>query len=305
MATRTVTASAPVRTLLADAIDYAGLFPPASLSMDAAARQYARSLRSPFAWALGRLAVPAARLPELRELLAVEPALVEDRAPWFLAVILGDDFESDIARAREVARYSPRLRVSTIEARVAAGEVERRAGALRGAAEDARALPFLEVPLSLDVHPVVVRLKASGVYAKARLGGVVPEAIPGTTEVLAFLDACVQERLGFKLTAGLHRAIRARRALTYERDGPVATMHGFLNVLVATCFLEAGHTAAEVAGLLEETRADALRFDARAVSWNDLEAGAAAVGRARGLLESIGSCSFEEPLDDLRNLGLI
>jgi hypothetical protein len=306
MATRTVTASMLVRTLLADAIDYAGLFPPASHSMDAAVRHYARSLNSPFAWALGRLAVPASSLPELRELLAVSPELIWEGAPWFLAVIVGEDLEGDLARVREVARHSPRLRVSTIEVRAGGADgIEKKSVALRRAAEGTRALPFIEIPLSLDVHSVVVRLRESGVHAKARLGGGEAAAIPGTTEVLAFLDACVQERLGFKLTAGLHHAIRGTHPLTYEPDSARAPMHGFLNVLVATSLLEAGHPAPAVAGVLDETDAQRLRFGGSSVSWNDLEAGGAAVGRARGLLESLGSCSFDEPLADLQTLGLV
>jgi len=52
-------------------IDYAGLFPPAKLSMEAAIAEYYASRRGPKAWMLGRFIVPASRLPELVDALGV------------------------------------------------------------------------------------------------------------------------------------------------------------------------------------------------------------------------------------------
>src|SRR5919107_1312328 len=56
-----------VRVLLTDAIDYAGLFPPAQLDMPGAVAEYAAYLDSPHRWALGRFVVPAARLADLAD----------------------------------------------------------------------------------------------------------------------------------------------------------------------------------------------------------------------------------------------
>ena len=52
-------------SLFSSAIDYAGLFPPAGLSMAEAARQHSLYVKSPHAWALGRFVLPAKRLAEL------------------------------------------------------------------------------------------------------------------------------------------------------------------------------------------------------------------------------------------------
>src|SRR5581483_1252946 len=53
-----------VRALMAGAIDYAGLFAPASLPMADAVRNYARYQTGPHAWALGNFVVPLDRLKE-------------------------------------------------------------------------------------------------------------------------------------------------------------------------------------------------------------------------------------------------
>ena len=54
-----------LRTLLTGSIDYAGLFPPASLEMAEAARNYEAYRSGPHSWALGRFILPSARLNEV------------------------------------------------------------------------------------------------------------------------------------------------------------------------------------------------------------------------------------------------
>jgi len=55
-----------IETLLAGLIDYAGLYPPASLDMRTAARNYVSYQNGPHAFALGRFIVDIARTDELR-----------------------------------------------------------------------------------------------------------------------------------------------------------------------------------------------------------------------------------------------
>src|SRR4051794_37812910 len=54
-----------LRAFLAGVIDYAGLFPPAKLPLEQAARAYVRYGRGEDAWLLGRFVCPAARLADL------------------------------------------------------------------------------------------------------------------------------------------------------------------------------------------------------------------------------------------------
>src|SRR5215510_12132363 len=50
--------SEALRALLSGLIDYAGLFPPASLDLPAAMRNYTAYRKGPHAWMLGRFVVP-------------------------------------------------------------------------------------------------------------------------------------------------------------------------------------------------------------------------------------------------------
>src|SRR5689334_1162740 len=95
-----------VRTLMAGLIDYAGLFPPAKLSMQAAAEAYARARMGEHAWVLGRFICPASRLAELSKVAAVmmpgthatsgyrEHADVLE--PWRVSVLVDGPLEADI-----------------------------------------------------------------------------------------------------------------------------------------------------------------------------------------------------------------
>src|ERR1051325_8992424 len=68
-AARSLTMRTSVRALLSQIIDYAGLFPPAKLPLDAALTGYLRDRKeSPQRWMLGRFVCPASVLAELMAL---------------------------------------------------------------------------------------------------------------------------------------------------------------------------------------------------------------------------------------------
>ena len=79
-----------VRTLLTEAIDYAGLFPPAGLSMSDAVLNYATYRNSNYSWMLGRFVVMAGRLEELYE-SAIEFTPKDGANPWRVSVVAGED----------------------------------------------------------------------------------------------------------------------------------------------------------------------------------------------------------------------
>ena len=146
-------------------------------------------------------------------------------------------------------------------------------------------------------------IKESGCFAKMRTGGVKPEAIPSPAMVSSFILACAERRLPFKATAGLHHPIRKEYALTYEADAPRGTMHGFINVLMAAAFAWSGDK--EIEKIIEETDPTAFRFDDKAY-WRDRSLSAEQIHDARkNFMHAIGSCSFEEPVQDLQALGLL
>jgi hypothetical protein len=190
--------------------------------------------------------------------------------------------------------------------------VEARAATVEEASDVLDALPpgiaaAVEVPLDEeDLGAVLAVLRERGAQAKVRTGGVVAEAVPDPAALARFMQACHAAGVGWKATAGLHHPVRAERPLTYAADSPRAVMHGFLNVFAASAFLAAGAAPAEIEPVLREKDAAAFRFDDEGLSWRHLRATTAQLALARERAgASFGSCSFAEPVADLRALGIV
>ena len=159
--------------------------------------------------------------------------------------------------------------------------------------------------LSLPTYCEVPPEKVTGAFAKVRTGGLTPDAIPSTESIASFLAYTAQRRIPFKATAGLHHPLRSLRPLTYAADSPRAVMHGFLNVFVAAVF--AWHGEDE---LLEDILRDedprAFEFAGEELAWHGHRLACAQIQTARrDFAHSFGSCSFEEPVADLRELGYL
>ena len=120
-----------------------------------------------------------------------------------------------------------------------------------------------------DVPAAIGAVAAVGGRVKLRCGG---ESVPSVEQVALVIVCCRDAGVPFKATAGLHHAVR--------RGGE----HGFLNVLAAT-------TAPP--GRIESVLAEE---DAAELDVTDAD---------RALFVSFGSCSWQEPVDDLRELGLL
>jgi len=79
-------------------------------------------------------------------------------------------------------------------------------------------------------------------------------------------------------------------------------MFGFLNVFLAAALLAAGGSRAEAQALLEESDPAALHVDDDALVWRAHRFTAPQLAAARGHIVSFGSCSFTEPVEELREM---
>jgi hypothetical protein len=285
-----------IRTLLAGAIDYAGLFPPASLSMDEAVRNYASYRAAADSWALGRFVVPMTRLGEFRECAA---SVLSAESPWRLAALAGaggDDWHG----VEHVGHHG--AVVDALELRARTPDDVRAAASRRATDLDV----FYEIPIDSDPGPLVAAIARVGGKAKVRTGGVTAEAFPNPADLARFVVTCARAAVPFKATAGLHHALRATYCLTYDADSPRSEMFGFLNVLLAAAFARAGLGTQDVTDVLAESDAAALRFGSDVVEWRGRRVSMEVLAETRGALApSFGSCSFTEPIEELEALGLL
>lgn len=278
-----------IETLLTGLIDYAGLYPPASLDMRTTVRNYMEYRGGKHAWALGRLIVDASRLDELRD--AAGDALSD--LP--LSLIVAGDSSS---KAAEDA-LNRGLRIESIELKCREPLAIRRFG-------EELPLPvdrYFEIPIASGCAEAVDAISSVGAFAKLRLGGVLPEAFPPPEQVSACLRFLVERNVPFKATAGLHHPLRSCHCLTYQAGSPRAMMHGFVNLFCAIAFVV--DRESDLTGtVLAEEDSTAFRILADCVGWRSREWNAEQVRTIRtGFFKSFGSCSFVEPMQDLEALG--
>jgi hypothetical protein len=312
----------PIRTLLSGLIDYAGLFPPAKLDMQKAAEAYAHAKRSEHEWALGRFICPVSRLREFSQAAAVmmpgthgtsgyrEHAVGAD--PWRVSVIVDGKLHEDLEVIEGFNQHHMRedyglAVVDALEMRIALpSEIDHFAGLIP---DDI--YPFFEFPPDVikggDARGYIAALAGQGAAAKIRTGGITPDAFPSPRSVAEFIVGCAAAEVPFKATAGLHHPIRAEHPLTYDPGCPRGVMHGFLNVFLAAALVKMHRLDARRAErILEETNPKAFVFTPEGVRWEGLvlDTMQLAMMRERAAL-SYGSCSFDEPIADLKAFGLL
>ncbi len=316
---------ASLRAFLTGLIDYAGLFPPARLPLEEAVPNFAAYRASADAWMLGRFICPAQRLADLS---AFADLFTED-APFPVSVLGsgGTDAESfmrafgaDLEAVRAVEERHPvcadllevRLPDSVAEAgsdavasvllRVADAVAEAGVAFERMHVEAAFAGAWRET-----VGGTVTALARHNVGGgppvgfKMRCGGVRPDAFPTPEQVAFVIATCRDAGVPFKATAGLHHPVRH-----YDRTTE-AMMHGFLNVFGAGVLAHALNLSeAAVRQVLRGESVKSFIFDESGFAFQDLGISTEQVARARDAFAlSYGSCSFDEPRDDLREAGLL
>jgi hypothetical protein len=278
---------ASLERLLGELVDDAGVFPPRDLGMAEALREHREHRTARYSWLLGRFLVPASRLAELQ-------ANLPDGDRLRVGVVV-DTGAPGVADAVAAACEDRRLELAAVEVPLAP-VMEQSAAAHRALQELAR-LPdgvpaFVELPRVYGWRDALSLIAARRRGAKLRTGGLVASAFPTDLEVAIFIHACVEERVPFKLTAGLHHAIRhVDEATGFEH-------HGFLNALVATAQAVLGGSVSQLADVL------AMR-DASAVLDRFVSAGERTIESARRHFVAFGSCSVADPVADLVKLGLI
>ncbi len=302
-----------VRTLTTGLIDYAGLFPPTGAPMEDVMRSFAEYRASDDVWMLARLVVPASRLDEFEDAARDLLPKSAGEEPWRLSALLppaGDPALDDAVESLIVFNADHSDAGSGL---AVVDSVELKSDDPGAIEASARAIPdeiraFVELPHAGDPRGLIAAVKGAEVSAKIRCGGVTSDLIPPADEVARFIHACAASRTPFKATAGLHHPLRGEQNLTYESNPPRGVMHGFLNVLLAAaCAMhDESMTPNDLMPILKATDASAFGFG---------ETGVVALGRELSLEQiaacreqlfiSIGSCSFDEPREDLRNLGLL
>jgi hypothetical protein len=287
-----------LRALLSGIVDYAGLFPPASLDVGTAVRNYKSYRDGADRWMLGRFVVGIAKLPELRSTIAgvrgKGPSTGSGQAEaWPVSVVA-----PDAAAATSVLRGAD-------DANARIESVEVRASSVADITLISRAAPktrevYVEIPLDASTPTLLDAIADVKLRAKIRTGGVTIDAFPPPAEIVSFIRSCLDRNLPFKATAGLHHPMRGTYRLTYDGAAPSGEMYGYLNVFLAAAFMKQGLDDRTAAELLVEANPSAIVVEDQGIRWRDRVVDVEAIKALRArAATSFGSCSFREPVDEL------
>jgi hypothetical protein len=279
-----------IDSLLKGLFDYAGLYPPAGVSMLVAANNYTEYSKGQHASALARFIVNAERVDELRSVAG------DSFSKFKLSVIASENSDWD----KLLGEIRSGVPIDTLEIRCSsAGKVDHFTAMV-----PSELAVYFEVSLDSAEREALKSITAAGGRAKIRMGGVVADAFPVSSDVVRMLQAMAERRLMFKATAGLHHPLRSRRPLTYQPKSPQGVMHGFLNLCCAAAIIYFDGDRREAEAVLEEEDPSAWRVSADRIECHNQGWTMAQIDEVRAkFLISIGSCSFEEPIRDLRELG--
>ena len=275
---------------------------------------------------LNRFVIPTRRLVELEDY----DELFSDDAPFTFSVLGsgGDDSASFLERLSDDIsditafhkQHGERVRVEAMEVRWPGGLLDTGEDGLLSFLDDVygrfKAAPdpllsgdfelYLELPLD-DRMPMRLPLIVSSlaqhqgisVAHKIRCGGDRPEDHPDPHVVAPVLAALRDAGVPFKATAGLHHPVR------HFNEEAGAHMLGFLNVFVAAILAAHRDLPVEtIRAILEDEQAGSFEFGSESLSWNEHSVPLDDIANFRRFVTTFGSCSFDEPREDLRALGL-
>ena len=302
--------AASLRALLEHAIDYAGMFPPCSLDLEPSLNNQAQYVRSADAWMLNAFVLPVGQFDAAKRILSdfdpLHPLRVSALGPRTEnAAAFGEMFEKTAAAIRSLAAHNVDL-ISVDQLEMFLPE-DVDLDLLKEAHSMIGDLPaFWEAPTERAARTIALLAElnsdadAPTFGYKLRTGGVTPDAFPTSAEIAKVLVVPLTHQVPIKFTAGLHHPIRQ------FRDEVQTKMHGFLSVLGAAV-LAAEHKWDEkqIAAMLDDEDAKSFSFDNDSFSWRKWKIDIKRLKDRRKFVISFGSCSFDEPREDLRALNLL
>lgn len=320
-------------------LDYAGLFPPASLALDAAVSEFLVQRAEELGWIFARFICPDIGLEKFVTQRERFLSHVSTNSPQVsVAVTLGggkttDEFHSQVKKGAEAIKrfnqgFSPAGVADMVEIRLSAAflQLENEAGMVKVLHQIWDLLnPQCEtVFLELQLSELRVAENHWGAYMarfiralsefnrdrasprqragfKLRTGGLNKSDFPSVETVVLALIGCRDHGVLFKATAGLHHPVR------HYSSNVQAEMHGFLNVFGGGALAYSRSLSPEdLLAIVADTNKAHFSFTNDFFAWKHLRLSVQEIREARQqAVRSFGSCSFREPVLDMQELGFL
>ncbi len=321
-----------LKAFMSEILDYAGLFPPAKLPFEAAFPQYLSLLKDKDSWMLGRFICPSGDVEKMSDF---REEINETDAPIRISLLIRENWNFTEIPAKLVNEISGSLhtlqrleipaRIEMVECRLSAeGQSDWTIDSIPEVMDQTitawsteNLMPaslFLEVERT-DSWPKNIELLMKGLSNwrrkspehplntgfKMRCGGEEASAFPTVEEAAIAIHTCAENQIPFKATAGLHHPVR-------HFNKQVATMmHGFFNIFGAALLAFRYRLPwTELVKIISDEDPGNFRFEENVFQWKNLKINTDEMTELRThRVISFGSCSFEEPREDLKSMKLL
>ncbi|RMG43243.1 MAG: hypothetical protein D6732_00290 [Methanobacteriota archaeon] len=302
-----------LKALLSKVIDYAGLFPPAKLPLETAMSNYLKYLDSEDNWMISRFVLPFGKIEDLRPYYTSFGRFPQ---PVEFSILgrggmniqqFGENLYNELqALSKLQETENVDFRMMEIKLPPSVFGEENPGDLMRKIEEVSEPFPapkfYLEIQFIDNWQTTISKLSEFAVqsplevYFKVRTGGVEASMIPPSSAVAHFIHLCKEHGMAFKATAGLHHPFR------HYSPSVKTKMHGFLNLLIGTALdLEVD----QLIEILNDEQPNNFKFWNDKIEWKGHELTIEQIQMARKKrIHSFGSCSFEEPKEDLIELRL-
>jgi len=325
-----------VKAFMNEIIDYAGIFPPANLTLKESFENFIDYRSYKHNWMLSKFVCPFSKLTELSELIEQNSNVSEsDKLRISILGSLSADsltFERNIAKDINdiqkflknngskviVEAFEIKLPHELMNFRESADFIDTLNDIREKAAKEFshNVQIFLEAEIMTEDWTDIINSLSSTLsvcnqfyleetgYSKLgfkfRTGGVVPAAYPSCNQAAYTIMKCIENMVPFKATSGLHHPVR------HFDEQANTKMHGFLNIFGAgILYYSKKITPMKVKTIIEDENPDNFKFDDDSFSWCDYKVNIEEIVKARNYMLSFGSCSFNEPRQDLKNLKIL
>ena len=273
--------------LWAGLFDDAAVYPPAYAPLHDAVAEYRRHRESWYAPLVGPFLVPPSRCVELFKLAGT------GQSPLRVGLTIRPGIHPELlGMAAAGLAATKRIGVSIVEMgwhpdwREVGLDIERVPTALEVPRGEAQHVALADIRKARDA--------GGRVGAKFRTGITPNWEWPEESELADFLLEATARRLPFKLTGGLHHAVRGR----YTTLGEESENHGLLNVVLALAAALAEANEGVVASVLADRDTERLVARVRDLTPDQ-------VSSIRDRFVAYAVCDVTDPINELNALGLL
>ncbi|MDQ3021611.1 MAG: hypothetical protein M3R36_13735 [Bacteroidota bacterium] len=309
-------------------IDYAGLFPPAKLSLSEAFGYYIKYRSSNYKWILSNFICPVKMFQDLKNLIQSKHPDEKD----INISVLGrgghdlDDFKNnfqhDVNTWKDfISESGNTLKTNTFEIKLHNEII-----ANHNSKKISQLIDFISDTIQKNISQPVfiffeeyigsewkkdIKCLINGIEIhnegnpdcgyKLRTGGVEPYTFPNPEKISYCIRECIDRQIKMKFTAGLHHPFR-------HFDKELSTkMYGFINIFGAGIIaMRHNITNFGIKEILVDENPKNFIFTDESFSWKDWTIGIEDIDFARkNLVLSFGSCSFDDPTNDLKSFNLL